>query len=1420
MDFKKITIPYKGRERYPSNGSGESVRTMISNYLGGSSSSSGGGGSTSGGNENRGGNASSFFCFLSKSSGIYSAIDLAQTAITDYVQIMGYRENEPAQTLVGNISAPNPGTNYSISGMPVSGLSVSVVNNGTSASTLAFTFNSDISSDSGTLTIPVAVNINDNQLDPYHAVWYEESSKCVQMELKFTWTINRAASGNYVLDLSNQTAGVNCDSAGTLYPNSIATLTCTASTYYNGSLAPGITYSATTQAAYAATGYSINQNTGALTFNSAGTRFYWNPNYPSLPINIIAYKDGSAIATKTMTINRNYPGQDGQPATIRWIETNANIIKYNPNTDTYSPTAVTGTVYKQVGDALPSADTSATLWMWYDNLTPTQGTGSITARAYTGGTVSLVTFGLKNSSNQFYETEEIPIISEGLNGQKGDSGQTGASGESAYYLTLSNDNASINCDSDGNILAGAYRPDCVCKLWYGLTQQSGATYSVNKGGATNLYTGVTDGILTISTSASTFSFTGNTLAVTVSAKTGGVTRDIKTFTLTKSIAGAPGTNGNTPYISGGTWWIGNTNTGIKAEGENGCTPEIGANGNWWICDVDTGVKAEGQDAVSYWLELSADEVFMDVNSNANPTPATVTATGKKQVGQGSITGASDCTIKACWVRKSDGTELSESAVTSVTFTRANFNTYQALRFKLYKGSQRVDMEEVSMMTNGTNGTNGESGESAYYLSLSNDSASINCDASGVVLTNAYKPWTNFKLMYGSNVVQQADLLSDLELYDDNTLVTSNYSTYGVDIVSGSGVCSAVTNNNLRAHFTGHVLTLVIRAYNEYGDPAATQSWTVTKSIAGENGEPAVSYWLELSTQDMIYDPNNETIRPSAVTATAYKQVGEDAAVPISNPDIRYKRVYRSTGAEETGVTCASTISINNYADAETYSIIRFRLYVSGQQVDMEDVGILGNGLNGASGTSIQGPAIRGPYDYYEYSATTRHWCAGSATTQCPECGQWLDIIVKDGVYYYCNTSYNGTLQQGMSLTYWTRSDVQYDFIAAGLILASGASINFLSGNEIKLMSGNTVTGGLRGGSGITFWAGQQLPENAPFRVDTNGSFSSTTGLIGGWKYNTSGLTWQGGGGGDDASYESTLGRSGLSFDYDDTIRKVANFGVEGIHFSTEENLSASTALYIGGDGITPITFEGGGLFNCKKLINNSGSTNVRIYDGLDIHDSLTLDNGQCGVVKSLFNPGFKIAFVTSSSTASSYFTRVPEYLVDSYSGGTWYFNNDMAVAEWNQNGGSGLYMVLTDSGMCREEVIVTLIEEAGNTYKTWRDGGSDDGYVIDVIQSGSTFYRCLYSYTGKLNWSSNYWRWTADTWSNIISNRYFYGDDMRSSIRANYPSPNQVGLPYRYAGMWCACNTSSPTSSSRFIPTGIFGPNFTNRRGDTLYIEV
>ena len=103
--------------------------------------------------------------------------------------------------------------------------------------------------------------------------------------------------------------------------------------------------------------------------------------------------------------------------------------------------------------------------------------------------------------------------------------------------------------------------------------------------------------------------------------------------------GKPGKDGETPYIGeNGNWWIGFTDTKVKAagtdgkdgeKGEDGETPYIGENGNWWIGETDTGVKAAGTDGTNG--TNGADGLTPSIGENGNWWIGT-TDTGVKAAG--------------------------------------------------------------------------------------------------------------------------------------------------------------------------------------------------------------------------------------------------------------------------------------------------------------------------------------------------------------------------------------------------------------------------------------------------------------------------------------------------------------------------------------------------------------------------------------------------------------------------------------------------------------------------------------------------------------------------------------------------------------------------------------------------------------------
>lgn len=816
MKFTHRTIAPAGRNKYGHYlSSGNITKSVISTTYAGNDTTT-----TIGDNGNNPPEETDigFYCMLSKSSVIFNALDLVE-GIQDSTMIIAYRGYTKAPTYVCDMESVSATTeddivtyiaapaNMGIQGL-VSGLSVTFQDNGTSAATVTFYADSELTQNNGTIRIPAMVYKRTNATpNPDNLMdWWMARTSCEQVWLEYTWTVNRNGSSTYVMDLSNERAGVNVNSAGTIEPASIAALTCSAFTYYGTDLVAGVQYSVSTQPRYNAQGISIGQSDGVL---------HWANNFafdgPNLPIDVVATLDGTNIATKTMNIEKNYPGSDGAPALTRWIVTSVDVVRYNPNTNYLDPSKVTAKVMKQVGSDEPVVDTDTTIYYGYDTATPSQPLPSTGATSYSN--VSNIIFALKNSNNVYYEIETVPILWEGTNGTDGPQGPEGPAGppgpgggSSSYYLSLSNDNASINADASGNILTNAIKPTCQAKLYFGSSRLTSASY------------------------------------------------------------------------------------------------------NWSASTPTTGLS----------------------------------------------------------------------------------------------------------------------------------------------------------------------------------LTTSN----------GVGTLNFASNFN----FTGDVLSISVSGYsgtskNYFAD---CKTMNVTKARAGASGESPISYWLDVNYGEIIYNPNSNSYSPSYISATSYQQKGEEAMIPSIGTTMKYSYKYRSNGSwtSPTDYTRGSAVNIST-AICTTYSRIRFYLYKGSNQVDMEDVDIMMDGHDGTSGEGRAGAAIRGPYDFYQVSASTRCWCAGSSSSTCDDCDKWIDVILKDGTYYYCNTTYYGKLTPWSTYSsYWTAGD-SFDFVATRVLLANNASIDFLTNNELYLRDSNGyITAGAKGGSGVNFWAGDDAPDPAPFMVYNDGTLVATKGTFG------------------------------------------------------------------------------------------------------------------------------------------------------------------------------------------------------------------------------------------------------------------------------------------------------------------------------------
>ena len=414
MLFKRTRIPYNGRDKYY-NANGKKVNRKSLQY-GFSGSGSGSGGLAPLQVDNQ--TISNIAVDVETSVINIPIEDISSDGYTVVVPINGFADNDSTEVWVGDVTN-SAETNYSISGI-CSGMSVNVTDNGTTEPKLHVTFRNTMTEMSGELLIPVTVN-NRKYMEVWSATtasWAEmtEKKSLPQRILSYSWNIKTSGGGSgYQLILTNETAILACNSNGTPYQASIANLSCTATLYYGAQTASGVTYSIMTDAG--TQGVTINPSTGELSFSS---------NFDFLDIttkiNIQATVDSSVVATKEMKITKVKDGSDGSGGTIstliRWIVPSVySIVK--DNEDNVNPTAITATVMMQSGNTAAVVDTGTTIFYGYapDHINPniTMPNTGITV----SNTIDYLILALRNSnqsSGEIYESQTIPIISDGANG--------------------------------------------------------------------------------------------------------------------------------------------------------------------------------------------------------------------------------------------------------------------------------------------------------------------------------------------------------------------------------------------------------------------------------------------------------------------------------------------------------------------------------------------------------------------------------------------------------------------------------------------------------------------------------------------------------------------------------------------------------------------------------------------------------------------------------------------------------------------------------------------------------------------------------------------------------------------------------------------------------------------------------------------
>ena len=416
----------------------------------------------------------------------------------------------------------------------------------------------------------------------------------------------------------------------------------------------------------------------------------------------------------------------------------------------------------------------------------------------------------------------------------------------------------------------------------------------------------------------------------------------------------------------------------------------------------------------------------------------------------------------------------------------------------------------------------QSGGDMYVLDLTNEIAMINCNADGSIYASSVRPNCTANLYFGANRVNTATYY----LYTHDVPVENDNTVQGLSINSSTGVMTFNDGSaNIPFSFTGTSLEITVKAYIDENGVATKKGekiMTVTKNYPGADGN-SVTRWLNTSVSRIKVDPNNNTVTPSYVGAECWKQVNDNEPTTDSSTHI-----YYGWDTQDASLLYYGPVSTSGAAG---HDYLAFGLKNSSNHFyEYETVPVISDGKNGKDGsTGPQGPqgpagaagrkgaAIRGPYLFD--ASVARRYCSGdssreSGTSEEDEDTLWIDVMFRmvndQKVYYYCTRTYetNGNRSWSNVSSNWTQADEQFDFVAARLILAQDAAINFITGNQLLLenSSGEVVAGaqGPDQSIGVVFWAGGDGVMQSGhtgygnFYVDLNGRITAKSGTFAGY----------------------------------------------------------------------------------------------------------------------------------------------------------------------------------------------------------------------------------------------------------------------------------------------------------------------------------
>lgn len=232
---------------------------------------------------------------------------------------------------------------------------------------------------------------------------------------------------------------------------------------------------------------------------------------------------------------------------------------------------------------------------------------------------------------------------------------------------------------------------------------------------------------------------------------------------------------------------------------------------------------------------------------------------------------------------------------------------------------------------GGKGEKGDKGDNAIRLALTNENSSVSCDKNGNPLGTVQG---TIAILYDGAVAANADRVTySIVSYD------------GLSVVPEINAGGAIDNIEIRGGNTSLKASINIKAV--YENQAYYATYTITKVLAGSDGTPAISYWIEPSATAIKVDSDGNA-NPSTITCKQYKQVGAES--PVSGD----KKIYYRHSTMASILWNEYTEAINPATNVESYEFALADKMPSNNNAivyDRETIPVVKDGSNGDDAVS-------------------------------------------------------------------------------------------------------------------------------------------------------------------------------------------------------------------------------------------------------------------------------------------------------------------------------------------------------------------------------------------------------------------------------------------------------------------------------------